>query len=105
VSSFETELRKLVESVVREQVRAAINELVLPKLRDGGDYVDARGSGLDRATFRRAARELGTFKVGRKHVVKRHELDTWIERQRVDAPVEGDELDRTLRLVREGAKR
>ncbi len=49
------------------------------------DYVDARGSGLGVRTFRLAAKagELPVYRVGKRWVAKRSDVQAYVERQRV----------------------
>ena len=64
------------------------------------DYVDAKASGLDTHTFRRAAKsgEFEVFQVGRKWVARRADIRAFIERQivRHSASSEGDTIDDLL---------
>lgn len=72
------ELAALVEAAVARALAAGAAPAK-------SDFVDARGSGLDRASFRRAARELGAPRIGRKLIIRRADLDSWIEGHRARA--------------------
>jgi hypothetical protein len=75
----------VIDSVELEQlVEAAVRRAVSP---GSGEWVDARTSELGRRTFLRLARE-GAFPVsrsGKKLVARRADIDSYLERQRVEA--------------------
>jgi excisionase family DNA binding protein len=69
-------------------------------------WVLVRACAIPPTTRKRLTREgkLATAKVGRDLMVRRDDVDAWIESQRIQPP-EGDEMDRVLRLVgRKGAR-
>jgi len=72
------ELRQLIV----EAVRAAVGQQA-----STDDWVDARTSGLGRGLFRRLVRDgtLPTHKRGKTFVVRRSEVDAYIQSQRVPA--------------------
>jgi hypothetical protein len=78
-----------IEATLRVQPSAAPSPWVL-----------ASQCGLPATTRKRLTREgrLATSKVGRSLMVRRADVEHFIESQRIE-PGKGDELDRTLRLV------
>lgn len=99
MSEFEASLERLLRRIVREEVRAVIDECVLPKLAGVGDYVDLKSCGVERDTVRAAVRrrELRAHKVGRKLMLNRAELAAWVESRRADkADAAGDDFGAML---------
>ncbi len=93
-------LERIVRRVVREELRAALDERVLPRLAGGGEFVDLRSCGVERDTVRAAIKggQLRRYKVGRKVMVRRDELARFVESHRAvraDA-ASGDEFDQML---------
>lgn len=64
-----------------ELIRSAVAEALRSTGHGRADWVDARTSGLEPRAFRRLAREKAfpTYRLGRKLVAKRSDVDAWIE--------------------------
>jgi hypothetical protein len=92
------------EAALMELVKRGVREVLA--LRDD-ELLDAKSSGIGAAVFRRevSTGRLPAFRVGKRWVTRRRDLNEWVERQRVTprkAPHEpandaDDALDAQLR--------
>ena len=103
------ELRTLLAPLIDAIVDAVAERLRSQSLAPESPWLDAKTSQLGVRAFRAAARagEFETFKVGRKYLARRSDVDGFVERQRVDIEANRNEAARDpfeRALVRKAAR-
>ena len=77
-----------IRAAVRAEVREAVAEAIASHLTAGDQWLALRDTGVSTKTLRRAIRagDLPARKVGRSLMVRRADLDAWLERRPLRTP-------------------